>query len=159
MEGHTGTWVHGTHAYPLLPQHGYAMLACLSIVQTPVSAWCRLSIVYPLLPLQVIPPTSPSVYTPYFLFGFDNFIMRYVPYYPFGFCTPYFSFGLILYYWYPIFTLHSHYIYNTHSCNYHSRNGGCSREIAYAMRCGLKHNDTNACVTYINKLYITLICR
>ena len=27
MEGHEGSWVHDTHAYPLLPQHGYALLA------------------------------------------------------------------------------------------------------------------------------------
>ena len=30
----------------------------------------------------------------------------------------------------------------------YSQNGGISREAAYAMRCGLKHNDTNACVPY-----------
>ena len=30
----------------------------------------------------------------------------------------------------------------------YSQNGGISREAAYAIRCGLKHNDTNACVSY-----------
>ena len=77
MEGHEGSWVHDTHAYPLLPQHGYALLAGLSMMYNGRGV----------SPLKLVPPTSSSGCTPYFPFGFVP------PTSPSGF-TPYFSFGL-----------------------------------------------------------------
>ena len=79
MEGHEGHGVHDTHAYPLLPQHGDASFACLSMFVTPVLALMPFqhrvpptspSGVYPLLSLQDLQPLLPlQVHTPYFLLG------------------------------------------------------------------------------------------
>ena len=60
MEGHEGSWAHDTHAYPLLPQHGYALLAGFLMMYNGRGV----------SPLKSVPPTSSSGCTPYFPFGF-----------------------------------------------------------------------------------------
>ena len=129
MEGHEGSWVHDTHAYPLLPQHGYALLAGLLMMYNGRGV----------SPLKFVPPTSSSGCTPYFPFGFvpptspSGCVVRLLEILPCLKCM--------------------HEVVDfvndvSIKCSGYSQNGGISRESAYAIRCGLKHNDTNACVPY-----------
>ena len=141
MEGHEGSWVHDTHAYPLLPQHGYALLAGFLMMYNGRGV----------SPLKSVPPTSSSGCTPYFPFGFVP------PTSPSGLYPLLLLRVMLLEYWRssPVWNAWIYGLDNDISLSAfgYSQNGGISREAAYAIRCGLKHNDTNACVPDINNIY------
>ena len=111
-----------------------------------------------------------EVCTPYFSFRLYPLLPLRVctPYFPFGFVPPTSSSGLypllllrvvLLDYWrsspIEMHALDSGFVNDIRlKCIGYSQNGGISREAAYAIRCGLKHNDTNACVSYTTTDFI-----